>query len=116
MNLIGLLPDGMRRAIAGKAIKWLATMAAGAAANWLALLLAKYGLPTDGQTGDVIKEISGAVFALVAGGGALLFSLLDAKNVNGKMAAAAAAGFDKGQARILQQAMQQGADVQASAD
>lgn len=111
MTIADFIPDGVKRAIASKAIKWLATMAAGAVANWLALLLAKYGVPADGQTGDLIKEISGAVFALVAGGGALAYSVWDAKKVDAKITVAAAAGVSRGV-----ELAQAGQDQQLQAD
>ena len=94
--LKNLLPDGVKGAIAAKFTRILATAAAALVGNWLIGLLTKYGLPTDGTLGDVVKEISAAVFTTVAGAGVITYSIADAKNVDTKIKVAAATAFDVG--------------------
>lgn len=117
MDLMALVPDGFKRAIAAKAARWVGTLAGGAVFGfllshsqvtaWLNQACASM------SSADALKEFAGgAAVALLA----LFSSIKDAKSVNGKIATAAAAGYDKGQTQAIQKAMQQGVEVQATAD
>jgi len=109
--------SGLKWAMAAKFARWGGTLLGGAAAGWLAshagvLNVLNQACASLSST-TAMEGLAGAgAVALVT----LLSSIKDGKNVNGKMAVAASAAFDKGQAVALQQAMQEGADVQASAD
>lgn len=114
MDIRKLVPSGILGAIIGKVTRWAATAAAAAVASWLYALLQKYGLPADGQLGDLVKEVAAGVSAVILGLGALAFSVWDAKKVDGKITVAAAAGVSQGQA--IEQAKAQGAIAQHDAD
>lgn len=117
MTLNRLIPNGFKRAIVGKVARWVGTLAGGAIASYFA---------THSQVLDFVNQAcaslnSADAMKAVFGGGAvallsLIYSLKDAKNVDGKMAVATSTAFDAGVAHAQTQAGQAGADLQAVRD
>lgn len=104
--------SGLRKAITTGVAKWVGTLAGGAAFGFLLshtqvtawLNQACASLNSE----DALKGFFGAAFVAAI---PLVLSIKDKFNVNAKMATAAAAGFDKGQAQAIQKAADQGAEV-----
>lgn len=113
MGIPNLKPTGLQSAIINGIGRWAGGIAGGAAFMFLAshteLLAWLNQACASLNDEDTLKGFFGA--AIVAGI-PLVLTIRDKLNVNGKMATAAAAGYDKGQAQAIQQAMQQGATVQ----
>lgn len=117
MDLINFIPDGFKRAVTIKITRWAGGLAGGAVFGYLMahsdILSWVNQACASLSSEDAMKGFVGAgAVALLA----LFSSIKDAQNVTGKMASAAAAGYDKGQAQAVRQAAQQGAEAQASAD
>lgn len=74
--LSSILPDGVKRALVLKALRWAAAMASGA----LLPFLVNHGV----NAADAASIVA-AIAALILGGGSALFSALDAKNVDTKL-------------------------------
>lgn len=106
-------PTGLKGAITTGVARWAGALAGGAAFGFLLSHTQVTAWLNQACTSlnseDALKEFFGAAAVAAV---PLVLSIKDKFNVNGKMAAAAAAGFDKGQAQVIQQAQEQGANVQ----
>lgn len=114
MNWLKGIFGGVIKAGAMALARHAATLAGGTILTWLLShhVNSDFATRLVGDFQDIILTASGAGL-LAAGIGT---SLKDVGSVNGKMAVVAAAAVDMGRAQGLQQAMQQGATLQASAD
>jgi hypothetical protein len=113
MNLISLLPGGLKGAFAAKLARWVGTLVGGAVGGLVLSNTHLMSFLTQAcaslSSEDAMKAGFGALFVA---GLTLASSLKDAAKVDGKMAVTASNAYDAGRA----QGQMEGAEVQVSAD